>query len=122
MQSNITGNNKYYAGGGGGHTDGRSGQGNASGVALGGSGVGGNGGNYQYNNAGTDGIRGSGGGGAYNYYGYDAGNGGDGTVIIKVPTIYTINVTGSPTLNPDGAVTDFNIYEFGTGGGTFTIS
>ena len=94
-------------------------------MSIGGSGVGGNGGNYNAALGGGDGIRGSGGGGAYGVYGsYNTppGAGGNGTVIIKVPTIYTINVTGSPTLNPDGSVTNFIIYEFGTGGGTFTIS
>jgi hypothetical protein len=66
---------------------------------------------------------GGGGGSAYTALAAQlAGSGGNGTVIIKAPDSFTISVTGSPTLNPDGAVSGFNIYEFSTGGGTFTIS
>ena len=69
--------------------------------------------------SGTNGLGGGGGGAGYPT---NAGTGGAGAVIIKLPTSYTISVTGSPILNPDGAVSGNYIYEFGTGGGTFTIS
>ena len=69
-----------------------------------------------------DGTNGLGGGGGGATYPSDGGSGGNGTVIIKVPDSFSITPTGPPTLNPDGAVSGFKIYEFGTGGGTFTIS
>ena len=75
----ITGSSTYYAGGGGGHTNGGT------------NGTGGNGGGGTGNGSdGTDGL-GGGGGGA-------SGDGGNGTIILRVPTSTTtqaITATGS---------------------------
>jgi hypothetical protein len=97
-------------------------------VSAGGNGGGGAGSRYQTAAgvtseiapvAGTNGLGGGGGGGSHPTAG---GTGGNGTVIVRIPSSLTVSTTGSPTSNPDGAVSGYNIYEFGTGGGTFTIS
>ena len=110
-----------YAGGGGGHTDGR--YTNSPSTSSGGLGGGGNGGRY----GGSSGLAnaqngtanlGGGGGSAYGNSTYGTiGSGGSGVVILKVPTAsYSGTTTGSPTITTSGS---FTIIKF-TGSGTYT--
>jgi hypothetical protein len=75
--NDITGNNVFYAAGGGGGTDGTT-------RALGGSGIGGNGGIVTSGStSGTSGTSGTGSGGGGSGGSGDSGNGGSGIVIIR---------------------------------------
>ena len=113
--NSITGSSVTYAGGGGGGAD-QNGSGNASG----GSGGGGNGGNGQSETAqapsGTDELGGGGGGGMQGN-GAIGGDGGNGVVILKIPTAaYSGTTTGGPTVSTDG---DYKILKY-TSNGTYT--
>ena len=130
-QNDITGTNTYYAGGGGGmvwggtNTTGQGGQG-GGGTAL------------QHNGGsvssvlsipqnGTDGRGGGGGGTSYYVTGwtgrtatYPSGDGGDGVVILRMPTSVTLTqTTGNLTVPTPVAISGTNdhYYEF-VGGGT----
>ena len=106
LQSLITGTLTYYAGGGGasaGTTGGSS--------SLGGGGSGGNG--SAVGTAGTNGLGGGDGGGV------PGSNGGSGTVIISVPSYYTVSTTGTVTTSSDGEGN--NVYTWTTNG-SFIIS
>ena len=99
----ITGSSVTYAGGGGGGSETVAG-------GAGGSGGGGTGatspGTSQPATAGTDGL-GGGGGGGYSYSNASiAKDGGNGIVILRVPTArYTGTTTGSPTVTTTGTDT-----------------
>lgn len=130
-QNDITGTNTYYAGGGGGmvwggtNTTGQGGQG-GGGTAL------------QHDGGsvssvlstpqnGTDGLGGGGGGTSYYVTGwtgrtatYPSGDGGDGVVILRMPTSVTLTqTTGNLTVPTPVAIsgTSDHYYEF-VGGGT----
>lgn len=111
IQSSITGVATYYAGGGGGYSDNRN-----VGVSTGSpGGQGGGGTGSTAGNNGTDATNGLGGGGGGGGYSYGQGGaGGNGVVIFKVPDNVLINTIAgtAPTLNPDGAVANYNIYKF----------
>jgi hypothetical protein len=102
--NDITGNNVFYAAGGGGGTDGTT-------RALGGSGIGGNGGIVTSGStSGTSGTSGTGSGGGGSGGSGDSGNGGSGIVIIRylLGTIPANNLlTTVPIVSP-------NIYPFKT--------
>jgi len=84
IQNDITGNNIYYAAGGG------AGYNNGGTVGLGGQGGGGNGGANVFANYGLDGT-GSGGGGSREIAPRVAGNGGSGIVIIRFKPVSSSN-------------------------------
>ena len=66
-------------------------------------------------NGGTDELGGGGGGTGFSGGFNVAGDGGDGVVILRIPTAnYTGTTTGSPTVTTDG---DFKVVKF-TGNGT----
>lgn len=103
----ITGEEKWYAGGGGGGKDG-------SGAGIGGSGVGGNGGTSN-GYPGVDGT-GSGGGGSGNTGKYASGKGGDGVVILRY--VLPISRTNVLVTTEDGTLygaptPDYGEYEVG---------
>jgi len=108
ISSTITGSTVYYAGGGGG--------GAPSSGGAGGSGGGGNGG------GGTDGVSGTiytGGGGGGGGPSGIAGNGGNGIVILSIPTsLYGGSTTGSPIITTSGSNTILSYIV----SGTFTIT
>ncbi len=112
--SSITGSSVTYAGGGGNGGSNCSGGGQSGGT--GGGGAGGSAGGAQAGNPGTDG-RGGGGGGSKD--GAAGGKGGDGTVIISVPTsvISAYTVTGG-SRTTSGTST---IFTFSTSG-TWSVS
>jgi hypothetical protein len=119
--SSISGSSINYGGGGG---AGRR-TSVSSGPSLGGSGGGGQSmtsGSFSSNQNGES-ARGGGGGGG-NYSGPDqnsqaGGNGGSGTIVLKIPNTYTATFSGGVTQNPSmsTAVSGFKIY-FITGAGT----
>jgi hypothetical protein len=111
--NSITGSSVTYAGGGAGGADQ-----NGSGGAPGGAGGGGNGGNGSSESAqapsGTD-YLGGGGGGGFQGHGCIGGDGGNGVVIIKVPTsAYSGTTTGSPTVTTSGDYKVLNYQSSGT--------
>ena len=108
----ITGSSVTYAGGGGGSAE------YSGGGGSGGSGGGGAGKNDAQNVDGEDGVDGLGGGGGATYgQSYYGGDGGDGVVIIRIPTTsYTGTTTGSPTVTTDGS---HKVIKF-TSTGTYT--
>jgi hypothetical protein len=114
--NSITGSSITYAGGGGGAA--RDSVGGTSYPGNGGAGGGGIGGTEvgsQTGGNGTDGL-GAGGGGQHSFGG-QAGHGGDGVVILRVPTgNYSSTTTGSPTVTTDG---NFKVIKF-TASGTYT--
>ena len=104
LQNSITGTATYYGGGGGGGS--RDIRGETG--STGGQGGGGNGGTETQGTAGTDGLGGGGGGGGGDNYGshFAAQDGGDGVVIMRIPTAsYSGIATGSPTVTTDGSDT-----------------
>tara|TARA_R110002096_G_scaffold366798_1_gene560114 strand:+ start:457 stop:2136 length:1680 start_codon:yes stop_codon:yes gene_type:complete len=108
----ITGSSVTYAGGGGASCE----LGGTGG--SGGSGGGGAGRNDNQNLNGEDGTDGLGGGGGATYgQSYYGGSGGDGVVIIRIPTSsYTGTTSGSPTVTTDGS---HKVIKF-TSTGTYT--
>jgi hypothetical protein len=104
--NSITGSAVFYAGGGGGTSDNTPGSG-----GTGGGGAAGKPG------PGTSGTANTGGGGGGCQQPDTTGSGGDGVIILRVPTAnYTGTTTGSPTVTTDGTDT---IIKF-TGSGTYT--
>jgi len=101
LQNSITGTATYYGGGGGGGSADIRGETGS----FGGQGGGGNGGTEVQGTAGTDGLGGGGGGGGGRVFGayWQAQDGGDGVVIMRIPTAsYSGTTTGSPTVTTDG--------------------
>ena len=97
LQSDITGSNVYYAGGGAGNSTATDG-------------TGGQGGGGNTDNSGTANTGGGGGAG-------NTKNGGSGVVIIRVLTTdYSGTTSGSPTVTTDGS---HKVIKF-TGSGTYT--
>ena len=121
----ITGTNSFYAGGGGGSTYRNS----YAAPGSGGSGIGGDGGGAS-NSAGVGGNgtanTGSGGGGGNAGAASVAkagGSGGSGVVILRYPSIYTSNKSGSLISSIDSTtVAGIKIEKFTSGSGTITFS
>jgi len=115
IQSDISGSNQWYAGGGGAAYDGS----NAAG--SGGQGGGGNGGsNNQNSSCGTNGTGGGAGGGGN--VGGNCGDGGSGVVIVSYPTA-DLTATGG-TITTSGSNTIHTFASGSTSGttGTLTVS
>ena len=113
---NISGRLRYYGGGGGGHTDGRT---NTISNSYGGKGGGGRGGNYGIPRRGLDGAANTGGGGGGSYgtsAGSECGTGGTGVVIVRY--LGPPKATGGNTITQ---VDGYTIHTFTTSG-TFTPS
>jgi hypothetical protein len=105
-QSSITGTAVYYAGGGGGAIESNHTYGNGG---LGGGGDGGNANQTAQN--GTDGL----GGGGGSAYANTSGDGGNGVVILSVPTAsYSGTTSGSPTVTTSGGNTIIKFLANGT--------
>jgi hypothetical protein len=114
-QSSITGAATFYAGGGGGASNGS--------APAGGTGGGGAGGGRSPNTAGIIGSinTGGGGGGANSNFSTDGANGGSGVVIIAYPDTYTAPVSISGGLVYDQpARSGYRVYRFTSGTGTIT--
>jgi len=107
--NSITGSAVTYAGGGGGSTDQTNGAAGAGGAGGGGEGA--------FSSAAGDGTDGLGGGGGGVDTSSSSGAGGDGVVILRLPTsVYSGTTTGSPTVTTDGTDT---IIKF-TSSGSYT--
>jgi hypothetical protein len=106
----ITGTSTYYAGGGGSSYYSSGGR-----VGDGGSGIGGNGvyNGTAYSGSVNTGSGGGGGGGGGGTSGY-GGNGATGVVILKVPTTYLGQYTGSPIVSTSGSYTILKYISSGT--------
>ena len=115
-QSSITGTLTYYAGGGGGGMYSSSSGNGAGGIGGGGDGFRGTGQAIQNGTANT----GSGGGGGGNYN--NGGYGGDGVVIIKYPSAYTVTKSGSLISSVSTSVPGYKIETFTSGTGTITFA
>jgi hypothetical protein len=115
--NSITGSSVTYAAGGGGAS--------YNGVAAGGTGgssIGGNGSTNTTGNPGTANT-GSGGGGIYSTgSAVKGGDGGSGVVIIRVPTVYYLSSTGSPTITTVGTDTVIKFTTTGTVSFTYNAS
>ena len=120
-QSSISGTATFYAGGGGGAAYGTAGtpaaKAGAGGSAVGGDGIGQDGGQAPTGGSGNNSgavNTGSGGGGTYSY---TAGSGGSGIFILRHPdSIAQKTTTGSPSIITSGG---FRIYKW-TGNGSIT--